>query len=137
MDDINNKSSEEKRKILEDLEEKNLLYKLKRWEKNILNYLRNLFFKDAKMEAHNKEMERQKQLFNEELKKENENFEKASKELELKKQKEINLIEDGKNKIIEESQKKYDNLFEYLESIKNDKKKLIEFYNNSNNLFYN
>ena len=64
-----------------------------------------------------------KQQFDEELKKENTNFEKASKEIEQQKMKEINLIEDSKNKIIEERNKKYNNLITYLESIKNDREK--------------
>ena len=59
---------------------------------------------------------------------------KASKEIEQEKEKEINLIENNKNKIIEENNKKYENLIEYFESIKNDREKIIEFFN-SNNLF--
>ena len=45
MDD---KPTEDKKKLLEDLEEKSLLYKLKRWEKNIMNYLRRFFIKMRK-----------------------------------------------------------------------------------------
>ena len=76
-----------------------------------------------------------KQQFDEELKKENTNFEKASKEIEQQKKKEINLIEDNKNKIIEERNKKYNNLIKYLESIKNDREKIIEFFK-SNDLYH-
>ena len=129
---MENKSFEEKRKTLEYLEEKSILYKLKRWEKNILKYLRNLFFKDETMTEHMKMMEEQKQYFNEEMKKENDNYEKESKKIEEEKKKDIFLIEENKNKIIEENNKKYNNLINYLESIRNDREKLIEFFNNYN-----
>ena len=97
--------------MLEELEEKNLLYKLKRWEKNILNYLRSLFYKDEKINEHMKIMEKQKQVFNEELQKENDNYIKTSKEMEQEKEKKISLIDDEKNKVIKENNKKYNDLF--------------------------
>ena len=94
-----------------------------------------MFYKDQKTKDHLKKMEEHKQQFDEELKKENTNFEKASKEIEHQKMKEINLIEDSKNKIIEERNKKYNNLITYLESIKNDSEKIIEFFK-SNDLYH-
>ena len=103
--------------------------KLKKWEKTILYYIKNLFFKDEKTKEHMKRMEEQKQYFNDEVKKENDNYEKLSKEIEAETRKEINLLEENKNKIIEENNKKYNDLIMYLESIKNDKEKLIEFFN--------
>jgi len=99
-------STVEKQKMLEELEEKNLLYKLKKWEKNILKYLRSLFYKDEKINEHMKIMEKQKQVFNEELQKENDNYIKTSKEMEQEKEKKISLIDDEKNKVIKENNKK-------------------------------
>lgn len=116
-------------KQTEDSNEENSLSKLKKWEKTILYYIKNLFFKDEKTKEHMKRMQEQKQYFNDEVKKENDNYEKLSKEIEAETRKEINLLEENKNKIIEENNKKYNDLIMYLESIKNDKEKLIEFFN--------
>ena len=132
MDD---KPTEDKKKLLEDLEEKSLLYKLKRWEKNIMNYLRRLFYKDEKMKEHLKKMDEQKRYYDEKVKNENDNFERISKEMEQEKKKEINLIEENKNKNIENNTKKYNSIISYLEIIKNDREKLIDFFTNYNNLF--
>ena len=132
MDD---KPTEDKKKLLEDLEEKSLLYKLKRWEKNIMNYLRRLFYKDEKMKEHLKKMDEQKRYYDEKVKNENDNFERIYKEMEQEKKKEINLIEENKNKNIENNTKKYNNIISYLEIIKNDREKLIDFFTNYNNLF--
>ena len=93
-------STVENQKMLEELEEKNLL-----------NYLRSLFYKDEKINEHMKIMEKQKQVFNEELQKENDNYIKTSKEMEQEKEKKISLIDDEKNKVIKENNKKYNDLF--------------------------
>ena len=73
---MEDKPTEEKKDLLQYLENKSLLYKLKRWEKNILKFLKNLFYKDQKTKDHLKKMEEHKQQFDEELKKENTNYEK-------------------------------------------------------------
>ena len=132
---MDKKPIEDKKKMLEDLEEKSLIYKLKRWEKNILNYLRRFFFKDEKMKQHVRKMEEQKQYFDEKIKKENNNFDRVSKEIEQEKKRELNLIEEKKNNTIKNNTQKYNDIILYLEKIKNDKEKLIEFFNNYNNLF--
>ena len=132
---MDKKPIEDKKKMLEDLEEKSLIYKLKRWEKNILNYLRRFFFKDEKMKQHVRKMEEQKQYFDEKIKKENNNFDRESKEIEQEKKRELNLIEEKKNNTIKNNTQKYNDIILYLEKIKNDKEKLIEFFNNYNNLF--
>ena len=49
-----------------------------------------------------------------------------------KKKKTIRQIEHDKKTKIDENNKKYRNLLSYLDTIKNDKKKLIEFFQNSN-----
>ena len=55
--------------------------------------------------------------------------------MEQEKKKEINLIQENKNKNIENNTKKYNNIISYLEIIKNDREKLIDFFTNYNNLF--
>ena len=133
---MEDKNIKEKKELLEYSEEKSLLYKLKRWEKNLIKYLKNLFSKknDEKTKEHIKIMEEQKKYYDNELKKENDNFEKASKKIEEEKKKEIDSIENNKNKKIEEDNKKYNDIIIYLESIKNDREKIIEFFK-SNNIF--
>ena len=100
-----------------------------------MNYLRRLFYKDEKMKEHLKKMDEQKRYYDEKVKNENDNFERISKEMEQEKKKEINLIEENKNKNIENNTKKYNNIISYLEIIKNDREKLIDFFTNYNNLF--
>lgn len=126
------KSLSEQKKLLEELENKNILYSLKRWEKKLLKFLRKLFYNNVQMKEHIKIMENEKKVFDEQIKKENEDYEKISKEIIDEKIREIKLIEENKSKIIEENKKIYTNLIEYLESIKNDREKLIEFFNKEN-----
>ena len=126
------KSLSEQKKLLEELENKNILYSLKRWEKKLLKFLRKLFYNNVQMKENIKIMENEKKVFDEQIKKENEDYEKISKEIIDEKIREIKLIEENKSKIIEENKKIYTNLIEYLESIKNDREKLIEFFNKEN-----
>ena len=129
---MENKSLEEQKQILESLEAKNILYKIKRWERNLLKYLRNLFNKDNRMKEHIEIMEKQNEEFNKEIEKENNNYENLRKEIIEETNKAINLIEQNKNEKIDENKKKYNDIITYLESIKDDKEKLIEFFNKSN-----
>ena len=122
------KSLKEQKELLEKLEEKSFYYKLKRWEIKIFKYLKNLFYKDKNVKEHIKNMEKQKIEFNQEIIKENSNYEKLSQEIEEEKKREINKIEEEKNKTIEKEEKEYNDLISYLESIKDDKEKIIEFF---------
>ena len=124
---------EEKRRILEELEQKNVYSRLKRWEKQLMKKLRN-FINYVKQNI--EIMEKQKKEFNQEIKKENVEFERLSREKTEEKNKELNKIEDNKNEIINKNEKKYSDIISYLETIKNDKEKLIEFFNKSD-LLYN
>ena len=94
-----------------------------------------VFYKDEKMKEHLKKMDEQKRYYDEKVKNENDNFERIYKEMEQEKKKEINLIQENKNKNIENNTKKYNNIISYLEIIKNDREKLIDFFTNYNNLF--
>ena len=118
---------------LENLENKNLLYKLKKYEKKLLNYLRKLFKKSNTdiIEEHIEHMEKYENEYNEAVKKENKNYEIKSKEISNNRQKELNVIEEKKNKVIKDNKTLYNDILSYLESIKDDKEKLINFFNNS------
>lgn len=124
------KSLKEQEEFLEHLEEKNLYYKLKRWELKIFKYLKRLFYKDQNIKDHIKKMAEQEKNFEIDVQKENANYEKLSKEIEEAKKKEIEIIEKNKNEIIEEKEKKYNNIISKLEEIKNDREKIIEFFEN-------
>jgi hypothetical protein len=122
------KSLKEQEELLEQLEEKNIYYRLKRWEIKIFKYLKNLFYKDENIKEHIKKMEEQEKQFENDVQEENNNYQKLSKEIEEDKKKEIEIIEEKKNKIIQEKEQKYNNIIAKLESIKNDKEKIIEFF---------
>ena len=80
-------------------------------------------------------MKQNQKKFEKKLKEENEIFIKE-KEIILKEKKEtIKLIENKKINTIQENNKKYKNIISYLDSIKNDRKKLIEFFQNNINYF--
>ena len=132
---------ENQKEELEKLENKSLLYKLKRYERKILKYLRKIFRKSNTeiIERHIEYMEKQEDEYNEAVKKENINYELRSKEININKKKEIDLIEENKKKLINEKKILYDDIITYLESIKNDKEKLNNFFNNTNiiNIYIN
>lgn len=123
------------KKKLKELEEKSKLYKLKRYEKNCMKKYRNILFYNDKKELIVEQMKQNQKKFEKKLKEENEIFIKE-KEIILKEKKEtIKLIENKKINTIQENNKKYKNIISYLDSIKNDRKKLIEFFQNNINYF--
>ena len=123
------------KKKLEDLEEKSKLYRLKRYEKNCIKKYRNILFYNDKKELIVEQMKQNQKKFEKKLKEENEIFIKE-KEIILKEKKEtIKLIENKKINTIKENNKRYKNIISYLDSIKNDRKKLIEFFQNNINYF--
>ena len=64
------------------------------------------------------------------IKKEMDTFEKEKQEILQHKNESIKQIEAKKQNLIIENDKKYKNILSYLDSIKDDKNKLIEFLNN-------
>ena len=121
---MNREENNEIKKRYNELLNKSKLYKLKRHEKNEMKKMRKaLFFLDKK-EIHNKIMEKKKKEF--EL--QNENFEKEKEKIKKKKNESIQNIESNKIRAIKEINIKYKNLFTYLDSIKNDKEKILEFF---------
>ena len=114
------------------LEEKSKLYKLKRYEKNLMKKYRNLLSAKDKKELAIEKMKETDKKFEQKIKEENHNFEKEKKMIIKEKKETIRQIEHDKKTKIDENNKKYRNLLSYLDTIKNDKKKLIEFFKNSN-----
>lgn len=116
----------------DNLKEKSFLYKLKRWEKNLMAKLRKLlnFFSSNKDQK--EEIQRQNNKLDEDIKKEMETFEAEKKEIIKEKEESIKKIEIKKKKLIQEDDKKYNDILVYLNTIKNDKKKLIEFLQRKN-----
>ena len=92
------KSLKEQKEFLEQLEEKNIYYRLKRWEKTILKYLKKLFYKNEDIKEHIKNMAEQEKQYENEVKEENNNYERLSEKIEEQKKKEIEIIEEKKIK---------------------------------------
>ena len=120
--DVENIQSEYNR-----LNEKSVLFKLKRWEKKLMKKLRKLYLNITFIFEQKKEIKRQNQILNEEIKKEMDNLELEKKEIIQEKEASIKKLEIEKEKLIKENDKKLTDILSYLDSIKNDRIKLIEF----------
>jgi hypothetical protein len=120
--DVENIQSEYNR-----LNEKSVLFKLKRWEKKLMKKLRKLYLNITFIFEQKKEIKRQNQILNEEIKKEMDNLELEKKEIIQEKEASIKKLEIEREKLIKESDKKLTDILSYLDSIKNDRIKLIEF----------
>lgn len=70
--------------------------------------------------------------FENQVKEEKENFAREKERIINEKKAQIIQIEIDKKKEINENNKKFKDLISYLDSIKNDKQKIIEFFQNSN-----
>ena len=114
------------------LYEKSLLYKLKRWEKKLMKKLKKLYLNITFIFEQKKEIKRQNQILNEEIKKEMDNLEIEKKEIIQEKEESLKKLEIEKAKLIKEDDKKFTEILSYIESIKNDKNKLIEFLSRKN-----
>jgi len=137
MDNINNMKEEEFKSIEEQynkLKEKSLLYKLKRWEKILMQKLGNIISRFKLFKDYKDEIKKQNDELNENIKKEMKIFEADKKMIELEKEESINKLENEKQSAIKANDEKYGEILSYLNSIKNDRDKLIEFLN-SNNIF--
>ena len=114
------------------LKEKNLLYKLKRWEKILMEKFGKILSKFRSIKGYKEEIKKQDEELNENIKKEMEIFELEKKMIEKEKEESIQKLEAEKQNSIKANDKKYDEILEYLNSIKNDKEKLIKFLNGKN-----
>jgi hypothetical protein len=107
--------------------EKSLYCKLKRWEKNLMKKLRSFYLSLKYIKEYREEIKRQNEKLNEDIKKEMDSFEKEKEEIINRKNESIKQIEIKKQNLITENDTKYKKIITYLEEIKNDKNKLIEF----------
>lgn len=107
--------------------------KLKDFGKNLYGKFIDFFVNtkiDEKIKEHNIIMERQNNEFKNEIEKEKKNYEKEKQKIENEKKISLKLIKENKINKIKETNKKYEELFSNFEKIKNDKQKIIEFFNN-------
>ena len=110
----------------EELKEKKSMFKLKRYEKILLKKYNKYFLNENFIKL----IKEQKNEYYEKIAKENIEYEQEREKLRIKKKETIKKIEDETNNIIQENKKKYEKLFNYLNEIKNDKDKLIEYFKN-------
>ncbi len=73
---------------------------------------------------------KQKKEYEAKIKEEKNNYEKQIRNLEEEQKHSLNLIEEIKIEKIKENNKKFQDLLKYLDTIKNDKQKLVEFFKN-------
>ena len=114
------------------LKEKNLLYTLKRWEKILMNKLEKILHKFKLLKDYKEEIKKQNDEINENIKREMESLEVEKKLIEKEKEESIKKLEIEKQNSIKANDKKYEEILAYLNSIKNDREKLIEFLNSKN-----
>ena len=115
-----------------ELEEKSRVYKLKRFEKNLMKKYRNILLSNDKKGLIDEKIKENQKKFENNIREENENFYREKELIEKEKKEKIKLIETNTKSKIDENEKKYKKLLSHLDTIKNDKKKLIEFFKNSN-----
>ena len=117
---------------LYELEEKSRVYKLKRFEKNLIKKYRNILLSNDKRGLIDEKIKENQKKFENNIREENENFYREKELIEKEKKEKIKSIETNTKSKIDENEKKYKKLLSHLDTIKNDKKKLIEFFKNSN-----
>lgn len=117
---------------LYELEEKSRVYKLKRFEKNLMKKYRNILLSNDKRGLIDEKIKENQKKFENNIREENENFYREKELIEKEKKEKIKSIETNTKSIIDENEKKYKKLLSHLDTIKNDKKKLIEFFKNYN-----
>jgi len=117
---------------LYELEEKSRVHKLKRFEKNLMKKYRNILLSNDKKGLIDEKIKENQKQFENNIREENENFYREKELIEKEKKEKIKSIETNTKSIIDENEKKYKKLLSHLDTIKNDKKKLIEFFKNYN-----
>ena len=117
---------DEMRKKYEELNNKKSMFKLKRYEKNLLKKYNKYFSNEEFI----KQIKEERNIYNEKIAKENIEYLNEKERLRKEKEECIKKIENETNSIIQENKKKYEKLFNYLNEIKNDKVKLIEYFKN-------
>ena len=113
---------------LYELEEKSRFYKLKRFEKNLMKKYRNILLSNDKKALIDEKIKENQKKFENNIREENENFYREKELIEKEKKETIKSIETNKKSKINENEKKYKKLLSHLDTIKNDKKKVIRFF---------
>ena len=112
-------------------------YKLKRWEQNYFNELKDFVKKNenkiAEMKEHEEIIKNQNIEFEKEIQREKDYFKENIEKIEKEKKKSLKLIKEKKDKEIKKNNKKYNDLFSILETIES-KQQLIDFLNNLNSV---
>ena len=117
---------------LNELVEKSSFYKLKRYEKNLMKKYRNILLSNDRKELIAEKIKENQKKFEENIREENENFYREKELIEKEKKEKIKSIEANTKSRINENEQKYKKLLSHLDSIKNDKNKLIDFFKNFN-----
>ena len=92
------------------LKEKNLLYKLKRWEKILMNKLGKILDKFKLLKDYKEEIKKQNDEINENIKREMESLEVEKKLIEKEKEESIKKLEIEKQNSIKANDKKYEEI---------------------------
>ena len=100
------------------------------WAPTLLTFVFQL--NRDKLIEHEKIIKEQDEKFNELKEKENQIHLEKKRKLEEEKNEKLKDIEESAKEEISNTNKKYQNLFDYLNSIKDDQEKIIEFFNKVN-----
>ena len=109
---------------LYELEEKSRVYKLKRFEKNLMKKYRNILLSNDKKGLIDEKIKENQKKFENNIREENENFYREKELIEKEKKEKIKSIETDTKSKIDENEKKYKKLLSHLDTIKNDKKQI-------------
>jgi hypothetical protein len=93
---------------------------------------RNILLSNDKRGLIDEKIKENQKKFENNIREENENFYREKELIEKEKKEKIKSIETNTKSKIDENEKKYKKLLSHLDTIKNDKKKLIEFFKNYN-----
>ena len=110
-------------------------YKLKPWEQNYFDELKDFVTKNvnkiAETKGHEETTKNKNIEFEKEIQREKDYFKENIEKIENEKKKSLKLIKENKDEEIKKNNKRYNDLFSIIETIEN-KKQLIDFLNNIN-----
>lgn len=103
---------------------------INKWVQTLLSFIFQL--NRNKLIEHEKIIKEQNEKFNQLKERENQIYLEKKRKLEEEKTQKLRYIEESTKEEISNTNKKYQNLFDYLNSIKGNQEKLIEFFNQIN-----
>ena len=103
---------------------------INKWVQTLLSFIFQL--NRNKLIEHEKIIKEQNEKFNQLKERENQIYLEKKRKLEEEKTQKLKDIEESAKEEISNTNKKYQNLFDYLNSIKGNQEKLIEFFNQIN-----